>query len=411
MIKQLLLLLTCVSACLNSSILPHRLSTLLNTNSDYSKPDSCGSLVISLPEGTYIGDNIDIAHRWIELTGEPSNTYVDLKTELIASSESEMNQSTDTGRIQDFGSCMFSLKNSTLSLKWMDFSLVDNSAEGRPEKNEARSPRLAIVSSSMLTISSSRIEQSPWTSAIVISGSPLEESGRESSVVISKSLLWNDVGSMRGVVETPSFPSLVGSVWVSIVGCWFDSSRILGNDGIGLSLTRTALQNMESVGRMSSSLIGCWFVNMSSIGSSLQPRVPHLDQKMLGCVVSLTSSHLSGSTIRDVNTGGSVLCSNSSFSSLLSSPITDPDSNHEPSRTSSARNFIRNAFKYRIQYILERETPQSSSASFSNCLFTGTAQNPSARPLTFNLYPGTISILSCSFTDINFSGDYSRSDC
>ncbi|KAK2963045.1 hypothetical protein BLNAU_2068 [Blattamonas nauphoetae] len=47
---------------------------------------------------------------------------------------------------------------------------------------------------------------------------------------------------------------------------------------------------------------------------------------MLGCVVWLTSSHLSGSTIRDVNTVGCVLCSNSSFSSLLSSPNTDTDS-------------------------------------------------------------------------------------
>ncbi|KAK2958966.1 hypothetical protein BLNAU_5982 [Blattamonas nauphoetae] len=88
---------------------------------------------------------------------------------------------------------------------------------------------------------------------------------------------------------------------------------------IGVMVTSKVL------GRMSSSLIGCSFVNMSSIGSSRQPCRPHLNQKMLGCALSLTSSHLSGSTIRDMNNGGSVLGSNSSFSSLLSSPNTNPE--------------------------------------------------------------------------------------
>ncbi|KAK2963099.1 hypothetical protein BLNAU_2122 [Blattamonas nauphoetae] len=247
----------------------------------------------------------------------------------------------------------------------------------------------------MLTISSSRIEVSPWTSAIVISGSPLEESGRESSVVISKSLLWNEVGSMRGVVETSSFPSFGGSVWVSIVGCSFDSFGILGTDGIGLSLSRTPRQNVESVGRMSSSLIGCSFVNVSSIGCSHSPRLRHLDQKMLGCVVSLTSSHLSGSTIRDVNTGGSVLCSNSSFSSLLPSTNTGPSSNEDPSIILDRYHPLE--FKDGTLYYFSGKTPQTSSIDFSHCRFTGAKYPPSARPLTFIGYPGTITILSCSF--------------
>ncbi|KAK2963001.1 hypothetical protein BLNAU_2024 [Blattamonas nauphoetae] len=249
----------------------------------------------------------------------------------------------------------------------------------------------------MLTISSSRIEVSPWTSAIVISPSTLEESGKESSVVISKSLLWNDVGSMRGVVETSSFASLVGSVWVSIVGCSFDSSRIVGKDEIGLSLTRTPLQNVESVGRLSSSVIGCSFVNMSSIGSSRQPRVRHLDQKMLGCVVSLTSSHLSGSTIRDVNTGGSVLCSNSSFSFLLPSPNTDTDRNEEPSIIVDGFNQLE--YKDGAEYVFDT-TNQSTSVTFSHCHFTGDKDRSNPRPLTFDEFEGSLTLLSCSFENI-----------
>ncbi|KAK2941829.1 hypothetical protein BLNAU_23250 [Blattamonas nauphoetae] len=249
----------------------------------------------------------------------------------------------------------------------------------------------------MLTISSSRIEVSPWTSAIVISGSALEESGRESSVVISKSLMWNDVGSMRGVVETSSFSSIGGSISVSIVGCSFDSSQILGNDRIGLSLTQSARKNVESVGRLSSSLIGCSFVNMSSIGSSHQSRLRHLDQKMLGCVVSLTSSHLSGSTIRDVNTVWSVLCSNSSFSSLLSSPNTNTDTNEEPSFT---LNGSAGVFEDGKSYSFNQNSgTAASSVTFSHCHFTSPKYQSGSRPLTFDNYPGSLTLLSNSFTN------------
>ncbi|KAK2955757.1 hypothetical protein BLNAU_9293 [Blattamonas nauphoetae] len=269
--------------------------------------------------------------------------------------------------------------------------------------NEARAPRLAIVSGSMLTISSSRIELSPWTSAIVISPSPLEESGRESSVVVQNCLLWNDVGSMRGVVETSSFASLVGSVCVSIVGCSFDSSRIVGNDGIGLSLTRTTRKNVESIGRLSSSLIGCSFVNMSSIWCSHLPRLAHLDQKMLGCVVSLTSSHLSGSTIRDVNTGGSVLCSNSSFSSLLPSPDTDPESSKRHSHP-SWRNFTHcQAGSWGGAMVFFADTAVLiESCRFEDCSTTGSSSVGEALILHGDNYGGTIklfSLVDCVITD------------
>ncbi|KAK2951543.1 hypothetical protein BLNAU_13565 [Blattamonas nauphoetae] len=277
-------------------------------------------------------------------------------------------------------------------MKSIKFSL-DNSDESRHSKVHSEAARLAVVSTSMLTITDSALAVSPSSSPILISSTNSHSSMMPSSVVISKSLMWNDVGSMRGVVETSSFPSFGGSVWVSIVGCSFDSLRILGNDGIGLSLTRTSLQNVESVGRMSSSLIGCSFVNMSSIGCSHEPHLPHLDQKMLGCVVSLTSSHLSGSTIRDVNTGGSVLCSNSSFSSLLPSPNTDSTTNEEPSiiLPDGSEEIFENGNKYRFGWSL------NTSVIFTNCHFTRSNCASNVHPLTFDNFEGSITLLSCSF--------------
>ncbi|KAK2943353.1 hypothetical protein BLNAU_21716 [Blattamonas nauphoetae] len=390
---EFLLLLARVSTCSNLPISPHHLSSVLNTHSEFSNSEEFGTLCLTLQEGTYIGDNVDIAHRWMELTGERWNENADSKTGVIGCLKTKVNSNAFDGSSQDFGSWIFSLTNSTLSLKRMDFSLITSSEAGRPDQNEAGLSRLAIVSNSMLTISESKIEISAWTSAIVISPSRLEESNPESSVMVQNCMIWNENGEFAGVVETSAFPSTELSVSVSIVGCSFDSARILGKDGIGLSLTRTARKREENVGGISSSLIGCSFVNMSSIGSSCQPQLSHLSQKMLGCVVSLTSSHLSGSTIRDVNMGGSVLCSNSSFSSVLSSPSSDTD---EPTVTlpGGAPTPFDDSRLYYIEY-----GGETSSATFSHCHFNGSTFDGEDKLLTFNNYKGTINILSCSFTD------------
>ncbi|KAK2955927.1 hypothetical protein BLNAU_9087 [Blattamonas nauphoetae] len=268
--------------------------------------------------------------------------------------------------------------------------------------NEAA--RLAVVCGSLLTIADSIIAVSPSTSPILISSTNSHSSMMPASVVMDKCSIWNDIREMRGVVETSAFPDFGGSISVSIVGCSFDSSRILGKDGIGLSLTPTAQKRNEEMGMISSSLIGCSFVNMSSIGSSRLPHLPHLSQKMLGCVVSLTSSHLSGSTIRDMNNGGSVLCSNSSFSSLLSSPNSNP--NEAPSIT-PAGDFDQESFHDGtvLSFNVSSGT-ELDSVSYSRCTFTGDPSAPSARPLTFRVFPGTISILSCSFTGIASPEEY-----
>ncbi|KAK2954530.1 hypothetical protein BLNAU_10550 [Blattamonas nauphoetae] len=344
-------------------------------------------------EGIYVGYDIEIAHRSLELSGQPSSRGNTPGARIIPSREPKRKRNEDIGDIQTMDRSLFSLVNSTLSLKWMDFSLIDNSVE-------AGTPRLAIVSNSMLTISDSRLEVSPWTSAIVISGSTFEESATQSSVVVQKCSIWNEIGEMGGVVETSAFPDIGTSPSISIVGCWFYSLAVLGNDGIGVSLTRTARKRGEDIGRISASLIGCSFVNMSSIGSSRPPQLSHMTQKMLGCVVSLTSSHLSGSTIRDVNNGGSLLCSNSSFSSLLTSPNTDTD---QPTLVQKPGEYTADDYEDGTIYFFERRHgSKTTSVMFSNCTFTGenyrTDYYPN-RPIVFSQFPGPVSIISCSFTN------------
>ncbi|KAK2946431.1 hypothetical protein BLNAU_18682 [Blattamonas nauphoetae] len=226
-----------------------------------------------------------------------------------------------------------------------------------------------------------------------------------SSVVVTKCSISNEIGQLCGVVETEAFPAFGGSRSVLLVGCSFNSQTILGTDGIGLSLTRTARKNNDEVGMISSSLISCSFVNMSSIGCSRPPHVSELSQTMLGCIVSLSSSHVSGSTIRDMNAGGSVLCSNSSFSSLLSSPNTDSNTDSDPSPSITLPDGTTPEFEDGKSYdFTDTSGDESSVASFSHCHFTGANYATNVCALRFEDFLGSISVISCSFSDHTFIG-------
>ncbi|KAK2948001.1 hypothetical protein BLNAU_17037 [Blattamonas nauphoetae] len=375
--------------------LPSLLDTISNT------PDTFMNEIhfTSIPEGTYIGNNIEIKNKCLELSGEQSNKRASLGAHIVPQSGFDSNRNDESFSMHSGENCIFSLANSTLSLESLHFALVANSEESRQQRNKARPARLAIVSDSMLTISESAVKVSSGTSAILISPSTFEESTTSSSVVVKMCSISSENDQLRGIVETPAFPDLGASRSVSIVGCSFNSQEVLGTDGIVLSLTQAPRKNVEDVGTISSSLIGCSFVNMSSIGSSHPPQLSHLNQKMLECVVSLTSSHLSGSTIRDVNNGGSLLCSNSSFSSLLSSHTTDqlPTITH-PNGTSTP--FVDDGTEY---YFDQDSGDEFSIANFSHCHFTGANYASDARALTFEYYPGSISIVSCSFANHHFT--------
>ncbi|KAK2945570.1 hypothetical protein BLNAU_19527 [Blattamonas nauphoetae] len=364
------------------------ISNIPNTNSNEIQPTSIAG-------GTYIGTNIEIKDRRLGLSGEQSNKRTSPGTHIVSQSGSDNSRNEERFPVHSGNEYVFSLTNSTLSLKSLHFLLTTNSEKSRKQRNEAHTAWLAIVSDSMLTISESILEVSSGTSAILISPSTFEESTTQSSVVMKKCSISSERGQLRGLVETSAFPDCGASRSISIVDCSFNSQEVLGTDGIGLSLTQTPRKRNEDVGMISSSLIGCSFVNMSSIGSSRQPQLSHLSQNMLGCVVSLTSSHLSGSTIRDVNNGGSVLCSNSSFSSLLSSPNTDSD---QPSITlpSGPSTFV-DGTAYSFKYDIDGD--ENTFATFSHCHFTGANYVTNARPLYFYNYVGTVSVLFCSFTN------------
>ncbi|KAK2962909.1 hypothetical protein BLNAU_1932 [Blattamonas nauphoetae] len=100
--------------------------------------------VLSIAEGTYVGCDIKITHRSVELSGEPSILQNRPGTRIDPFYESDRTWSEDLVIKQAVDCSMFFLTNSTLSLKWMDFSLVTYSGVGLdsdPEKSTRRSEK------------------------------------------------------------------------------------------------------------------------------------------------------------------------------------------------------------------------------------------------------------------------------
>ncbi|KAK2955118.1 hypothetical protein BLNAU_9847 [Blattamonas nauphoetae] len=117
-----------------------------------------------------------------------------------------------------------------------------------------------------------------------------------------------------------------------------------------------------------------------------------------------------------MNAGGSVLCSNSSFSSLLSSPNTDANTDSNPSPSITLPDGTHPEFEDGKSYsFTDTSGVESSIASFSHCHFTGANYASNSRPLTFESYTGSIAILSCSFTDhtylVSSSSNYGGQIC
>ncbi|KAK2946216.1 hypothetical protein BLNAU_18818 [Blattamonas nauphoetae] len=222
-------------------------------------------------------------------------------------------------------------------------------------KNEASSSRLAEVSSSMLTISESRIETSPWTSAIVISPSTFEKSGTESSVVIKNSWMWNDVGEMCGIVETPAFPDLGGSISVSIVGCsvFAPATAVASvSEDVGMC----CIVDKFAFIRIDDSRCEQWRIRfVLEFFLLLPPLLPHSQSRTL---------------------------------------------RHSPDGTNPE--FVDDGTEYRFVYTSAPSDLKDTFATFTHCIFPGDHYTVTTRPITLSFYPGTVTISSCSFLNHRF---------
>ncbi|KAK2942537.1 hypothetical protein BLNAU_22524 [Blattamonas nauphoetae] len=102
-------------------------------------------------------------------------------------------------------------------------------------------------------------------------------------------------------------------IMLSMVSSNVVNQQIVGQDGIGVGELADRSRFLSLSG-ITTSLIGISFRNVSSLPGSVATASPSFRQQMIGSSVCLSNNHLSGSTVRDMNSGGSVLCSNTTFS-------------------------------------------------------------------------------------------------
>ncbi|KAK2944908.1 hypothetical protein BLNAU_20151 [Blattamonas nauphoetae] len=164
-------------------------------------------------------------------------------------------------------------------------------------------------------------------------------------------------------------------------------------------------------------------VNMSSLPGEVKQASSLFSQRMIGCGIWGSNNHLSGSLLRDLNGGGSFLCSNSTFDwchttsserpSLSSNPSPIIDSHSFPTTHSISSQPTRgNAdTEYSDQTFdrVERLSFTQVSVAFTNCKFTNmysftgygqTAPGGSAI-FIWSYYvpsPTALSLVSCSFS-------------
>ncbi|KAK2948650.1 hypothetical protein BLNAU_16391 [Blattamonas nauphoetae] len=91
----------------------------------------------------------------------------------------------------------------------------------------------------------------------------------------------------------------------------------------GLTQPQTHDHLTSSALQMNTFLQFCTLVNMSSHSKQPTHRPPHfrfgsnMEQKVIGCAISNSTNHQSGTTMMDPNLGGSLACLNTSFSSCI----------------------------------------------------------------------------------------------
>ncbi|KAK2953827.1 hypothetical protein BLNAU_11230 [Blattamonas nauphoetae] len=171
---------------------------------------------------------------------------------------------------------------------------------------------------------------------------------------------------------------------ISVIGCDLSfSTWLFGRSGPLLEMDTNTNhkfrcpdgQPNEEV--CTTTLIKSSFVNVSSLslGSGPQTNRPRLTQKMIGCSMLRSTDHFRGTALRDMNMGGNVLCSNSSFahcSSAADLNITQGGRIEYGYTNNGTQTFTSCTFRHMTSYLT------ISRCAFHDCSATGTSANGGA---------------------------------
>ncbi|KAK2963932.1 hypothetical protein BLNAU_1009 [Blattamonas nauphoetae] len=204
---------------------------------------------------------------------------------------------------------MLNLRNSTVHVRQVT---IDNSE---------RESSIFLVESSTVLFEDGRLVSCGLESPFVVVSSEESPSRFGSRIVVSSSeIVWTSD------TQPPLVDTLSTSAAISVFGSGLrlDSKILSSGTGplfsFGLTPSTGEIVRLRPDSTTTTHLSACSLLNMSSSCASNCESLPSLklgscvSQTLLGCSLSRSSNHQSGTGMLDINMGGSLLCQNSSFS-------------------------------------------------------------------------------------------------
>ncbi|KAK2963867.1 hypothetical protein BLNAU_944 [Blattamonas nauphoetae] len=304
MVGESLLMLFVTLSCFSSTspqnlqdYLPTEVNTLSSSNLDIHQSQ--------LPENAHlVAELLAIINQDIHLVGH-NTTITPEKVETRFRSKHELSKSMSGMK----GQTMLSLQNSTVHVRRV---AIDNSE---------RESRIFFINSSTVLFEEGKLVSCGLESPFLVVSSEESLSRFGSRIVVSSSeIVWKEDA------QPPLVDTLSTSAAVSVFGSGlrFDSKILSSGTGplfsFGLHPSTEEIVPLRPDSTTTTHLSACSLVNMSSSCASNCESLPSLkfgscvSQTLVGCSLSRSSNHQSGTGMLDINMGGSLHCQNSSFS-------------------------------------------------------------------------------------------------
>ncbi|KAK2944691.1 hypothetical protein BLNAU_20384 [Blattamonas nauphoetae] len=384
--------------------------------------------VLQLPNAKVTCVDLEVMSTYLSLNGENDTTIIlepPSSNERVYPTKMPSNQQIIQPRL-------FVVINATFSISQVRMELDHETANSEV--------LFASICSSIVCASHAEFLRSRW--GPLMSLDRMEEfSTMDSSITLINCAIHSKSDRMGAILsDNRGFEGHERFV-LTILNSNVGNQRIIGQDGIGVGegADRTGFLMFSGI---TTSFIGISFRNVSSLPGSVPSASPSFRQQMIGSSVWGSNNHLSGSTVRDMNSGGSLLCSNTTFIWCSTTSEERPFSSQpHPSSPSSNTVFDHDTYDGELgdtrlyiitettithctfqnmihttgnQYdggsalILTSNTTHLTvqNSSFNNCSVTSTKETLDiyggcilVRGSIFNLLRSPFSVSSCSFED------------
>ncbi|KAK2946477.1 hypothetical protein BLNAU_18582 [Blattamonas nauphoetae] len=355
---------------------------------------------LRLPPATIHSLNLKLDSRTLEIEGSANLSTLTSELAISANLETHQPRASKTSKRNAKDNSLVILSNSTVKFASM---LIDgsNHQKNKPplstRNRNTQNPTMfiGILDSSSMTVCDSIILSSPSSNCFLVRPSRHYQYDRASTIQIISCKIGNNANILQEIVKLGRGLRNDHQANIFISTSSIDSIAIANGAGIScdvLSHTPPPLFHLETV------LSHLVFTNVSTSHNTKPTKEFILSQTLIGSSISHCNNHLSGTTIRDVNLGGSLLAQNTTFSNCHT------DSSARSIK--SNKEWLTNPKKYKHLNAEEVEYAQSDLIRKQRFLHS---THPSAHPHLFpdpspslQLEDITLTFSFCSFSDMTF---------